>query len=148
MAEEYSNMSVRSWATKLKRNTNIDLAFMWREQEECNLRVITMILKDRCNDIERQNILSKLSEKRSLTLYREMNFLWGKRSYIDWCLRKEQSGIAWLLIGVWQLKGIRRNTDKGRCTLCLGEEDVKQILLACLENGSWRIKFLNENKYE
>jgi len=32
------------------------------------------------------------------------------------------------------------NTEKGRCPLCLGEED---ILLDCLEARSWRMKFLN-----
>jgi hypothetical protein len=45
---------------------------------------------------------------------------------------------------VWQLKGIRRNMDKGRCPLCLVEEDVKHILLDCLETRNWRMKFLNE----
>jgi len=38
---------------------------------------------------------------------------------------------------VWQLKGIRRNTDNGRCTLYLGEEDVGHILLDCLEIRNW-----------
>ena len=32
---------------------------------------------------------------------------------------------AWLLARVLRLKGIRRNTDKGRCLLHLSEEDVK-----------------------
>jgi len=42
------------------------------------------------------------------------------------------------------LKGIRRNTDKERCLLCLGEEDVKHTLLDCLAARNWRIKFLSE----
>jgi hypothetical protein len=41
--------------------------------------------------------------------------------------KKNMSGIAWLIAGIWQLKGVRRNTDKGRCPLCFGKEDVKHI---------------------
>jgi len=48
---------------------NIGLAFVRTKQQECNLREITKIVKDRCNDTERQNILAKLSEE----TYREMN---------------------------------------------------------------------------
>jgi hypothetical protein len=32
---------------------------------------------------------------------------------------------VWLVSGVLRLKGIRRNTDKGRCLLHVSEEDVK-----------------------
>jgi hypothetical protein len=45
---------------------------------------------------------------------------------------------------VWWIKGIRRHTDKGRCPLCLGEEDVKHLLLDYLETGIWRMKFLDD----
>jgi hypothetical protein len=58
------------------------------------------IVKDRHNNSERQNLLAKGSEKSSLTLYRELNFLLGKKLYIEWCSRKE-SRLAWLLAGVW-----------------------------------------------
>jgi hypothetical protein len=64
-----------------------------------------------------------------------MNFYGGKRLYTEWCSRKERSEIAWLLAAVWQLKGRRRHTGKGKCSLCLGEEDVTHILLDCLETG-------------
>jgi len=60
-----------------------------------------------------------------------MNFSWGKRMYTEWCSRKERSGTVWLIAGMWQLTGVRRHTDKARCPLCLGEEDVKHILLDC-----------------
>jgi hypothetical protein len=52
------------------------------------------ILKERCNDAERQNLLARFPEKSSLKIYREFNFLWGKKLYIEWCSRKERSGIA------------------------------------------------------
>jgi hypothetical protein len=64
---------------------------------------------------------SNLSEKSLLTLYRTMNFCWDKKLYVEWCSRRERSGIAWLLAGVWQLKGVRRNTGKGGCFLRVGE---------------------------
>jgi hypothetical protein len=58
-----------------------------------------------------------------------------RRMYIEWCSRKEKkrSGTMWLLAGAWQLEGGRRNTDRVRCPLCLGEEEVKHILLDCLK---------------
>jgi hypothetical protein len=59
-------------------------------------------------------------------------------------LRKERSGIVWLLAGVWQLKGVRQNTDKGRCPLCFNEEDAKHILLDCRDTRNWRLKLLND----
>ena len=46
--------------------------------------------------------------------------------------------------GVWLLKEIRRNTDKGSCSLCLGEQDVKHILIESLEPRNLRMQFLNE----
>jgi hypothetical protein len=39
----------------------------WKQQE-CNLKEIIKIMKDKCNLIERQNILAKLSWKTSSTL--------------------------------------------------------------------------------
>jgi hypothetical protein len=63
-----------------------------------------------------------------------MNFSWGKRSYIECCSRKEISGTAWLLAGVWQMKATRRNINTGRRPLCLGEEDVKKHITGLLGN--------------
>lgn len=106
------------------------------KQQECNLRKITKIVKDRCNGTQRQNIIT--SEEISLTLLWEINFCWGWRSHVECCVRKERNWIAWLLAGMWKLKGIRRNADKGRCLLCvcLSEVDVKHVLLDCLETRS------------
>jgi hypothetical protein len=58
---------------------------------------------------------------------------------------ERKNGVAWLVAGVWQLKGITRNTVKRRCPLCLGEEDMKRILLDRLKTRNWRRKLLNEN---
>jgi hypothetical protein len=46
-----------------------------------------------------------------MKLYRELNVLWGKKLHIEWWPRKERSGVAWLLAGVWQLKGTQIKED-------------------------------------
>jgi hypothetical protein len=74
------NIAVKSWAMVLKEELyNIGLAFVWRKQQECNLREMLRLVKDRCNDSERQNILAKLREKSSLTLYTELNSMWHQK---------------------------------------------------------------------
>jgi hypothetical protein len=102
-------------------------------QQECNWKEMLRVVKEKCNDIDRQNILAKFPHKSSLTLYKELNFSLGKMLYIECCSRKQRSGIAWLIAGIWQLKGVRRNADKGRCPICFEEEDVEHILLECKE---------------
>jgi hypothetical protein len=47
---------------------SIELAFVWKKQQEYNLKEISNMAKERCNNIERQNILAEMSEKISLTL--------------------------------------------------------------------------------
>jgi hypothetical protein len=62
-----------------------------------------------------------------------MKYEWGKESYSDKCRGKERMGIIWLTAGIWKLRGVRRGFERGRCHLCLGEEDAKHILLKCPE---------------
>jgi hypothetical protein len=70
---------VKSWARDVKEELhNIGLAFVRRNQQECNWKEMLRLVKEKCNDIERQNILAKFPEKNSLTLYRELNFSWDK----------------------------------------------------------------------
>jgi hypothetical protein len=45
---------------------------------------------------------------------------------------------------MWQLKGVRRNADKGRCALCFEKQDVKHILLECKETKYWREKLIHD----
>jgi hypothetical protein len=67
-----------------------------------------------------------------------------KKLYIECCSRKQRSGIAWLIAGIWQLEGVRRNADKGRCPLCIEKEDAKHILLECKETKYWREKLIHD----
>jgi hypothetical protein len=47
-----------------------------------------------------------------------------------------------VVAGVSKLKGIGGN--RGRGALCLGEDDVEQVLLDCLETRNWKAKVYNE----
>lgn len=89
------------------------------------------IIRGKCKDIERQNLLSNISEKISFVYYCEIKQKWGKESYADKCTRKEG-------MGTWLKAGIRRGSDRGRSPLCLGEEDAKHILMNCPETKKWR----------
>jgi hypothetical protein len=68
-----------------------------------------------------------------------MNFCWGKSLYIEWGSRKERNGVVWQLAEVWQLRGIRRNINKGRCPLYVVAEDIIHILRDCLEIFKWYV---------
>jgi len=46
----------------------------------------------------------------------------GKILNTQWCWRGDRSGLEWVIRVVWQRKGIRINTDEGRCPLDLGED--------------------------
>jgi hypothetical protein len=63
---------------------------------------------------------------------------------LEICSRRRRSGITWLIAGIWQLRGERRNVDRGRCPLCLGDVDVKHILLDCRETKHWRVKLIHD----
>jgi hypothetical protein len=65
-------MSVRSWGIGLKGELyNIGLVFVWRKQQECNLRETIDYI---CNDIGKQSIVPKYSEKCPLTLLLRISF--------------------------------------------------------------------------
>jgi hypothetical protein len=53
--------------------------------------------------------------------------------------------IIWLKVGIWKLRGIRKGFERGRCPLCLGEEDAKRIVLKCFETKKWREEYVNSN---
>jgi hypothetical protein len=108
-------------------------AYIWQSKFNVN---IFKIIRERCNDIGRQNIFSDINVKISLIFYCEMKYEWGKESHSDKCTRKERMGIIWLKTGIWKLRGIGRGFERGRCPLCLGEEDAKHILLKCSETKS------------
>jgi hypothetical protein len=93
-------------------------AFVSPKQQECDLREIREMVKERRNDMERENMVEKCVKKIALAMYRDANFSWGKRLRTQCCTRKEKSGVAWLLAGVWKLRGIIKKINKGRSSLC------------------------------
>jgi hypothetical protein len=99
-------------------------------------------IKERCNDIERQNLFSKIKEKSSLIFYSEMKQEWAREQHIS-CTRTDRSGLAWFKTGIWKLRGMRKGSEKGRCPLCSEEEDPIRILLKCSETRKWREQFLS-----
>jgi hypothetical protein len=87
---------------------------------------------------ERQNIFSNISKKVYLLFYFEMKHESGKMSYTDECTRKDRIGTTWLKAGIWKLRGLRRELERGRYPLCLGEEDATHILLKRPQTLKWR----------
>ena len=44
---------------------------MWRNQQECNWKEMLRLVKERCNDIGRQNMLAKFPDKKVHSHYTE-----------------------------------------------------------------------------
>jgi hypothetical protein len=67
-------MGVKSWATELKEEIHtIRLALVGRKQQECNLREMLRLVKERCNDIK---ILATFPDKKLInTIQRTELFL-------------------------------------------------------------------------
>jgi hypothetical protein len=40
---------------------------------------------------------------------------WEREKYIDICTFEERKGTGWWKMGIWRLKGMRGNIDKGVC---------------------------------
>jgi hypothetical protein len=124
------NMRFKSWAKKMKEELQrIGLAYIWHSQQEWDTSRLRRIIRERCNDIERKNLFSIMSEKMSL-FYQEMKQKWDREEYIELCSRNERNGLAWMKAGVLKLRGIRRGLEKGTCPLCRGNKHVKHILLS------------------
>jgi intein-encoded DNA endonuclease-like protein len=110
------NLRFESWAKEMKEELeNIGLAYIRHSQQECNIRRLRRIIRERCNDIERHNLSTIMAEKMSLVLYQEMKYKWSREEYIKLCCRNERNGLAWMKAGVWKLRGIRRGWKKGTC---------------------------------
>jgi hypothetical protein len=48
----------------------------------------------------------------------------GRKECVECCTRNGRNGMAGLGAGVWELRGIRREVDKGSCHLCVGDAGV------------------------
>jgi hypothetical protein len=68
-----------------------------------------------------------------LIFYEEIKHKWGRVEKIEFSSINERNGLIWIKAGVWKLRGIRGGLEKRTCPLCMGNEDVKHILLICPE---------------
>jgi hypothetical protein len=58
-----SRKNVRTGAEELKEELySVRIVFMWMNQQERNLRNISILVKERCNVVEKQNMFVKLSK--------------------------------------------------------------------------------------
>jgi hypothetical protein len=98
---QMNNLKVDGWPNKLKELKQMRLAYVWQNRTEINVTICKTI-RERCNDIQRQNMFADINAKNSLTFYSQINYEWGKECYIDKCTRKERIGIIWLKAGIWR----------------------------------------------
>ena len=109
---------------------------------------IFKLIFDRSSVTERQESEAKMREMRSLVFYVSMKKTWGKEEYINRCSKNEIMGFAWWRLGVWKLRGIRKNFDRGICPLCYGRENAQHIILECRATVHWRVKYMDKKLLE
>jgi hypothetical protein len=118
---QINNLKVDGWAKKLKEELEkTGLACIWQGQSEINVNICN-IIRERCNDVERQNIFSDVNVKISLIFYCGMKYVWGKESFIDKCTRKERMGII-LLKADLETKRDREGFCEGKVPPIFGGE--------------------------
>jgi hypothetical protein len=85
---QVNNFEFDSWASKLNEQlSKIGLGYIWRDLSMNTVSGICKKIKERCNDIELQNLFAKIKEKRSLIFYSEMKQEWAREQYISCCSR-------------------------------------------------------------
>jgi hypothetical protein len=138
-----NNFEFDSWASKLNEQLNkIGVGYIWHGLSVNNVSGIFKKIKERCNDIEGQNLFAKIKEM-SLIFYSETKQEWAREQYVSFCTRNGRSGLAWIKTGIWKLRGMRKGFEKGRCLLCSEEKDPIHILLKYSETRMWREQFLS-----
>jgi hypothetical protein len=140
---QVNNFEFDNWASKLSEQLGKrGLGYVWHDVSVNTVSGICKKIKERCSDIERQNLFAKIKEKRSLMSYSEIKQEWAREQYIS-CTRNERSGLTWFKTGIWKLRDMRKGFEKGRCPLCSEDEDSIHILLKCSETRKWREQFLS-----
>jgi hypothetical protein len=125
---QVNNLEFDSWARKLSEQlSKIGLGYIWQDLRVNTVSGICKKIKERCNDIEQQNLFAKIKDKSSLIFYSEMKQEWAREEYIVCCTRNEKSGMASFRTGIWKLRGMRKGFEKGRCPLCSENEDVLYV---------------------
>jgi hypothetical protein len=114
IAGQVNNLEFDSWAKKLSEQlSKVRQRYIWQDLRVNTVTGICKKIKERCNDIEQQNLFANIKEKRSLIFYSEMKQEWAREEYIFCCARNERSGLAWFKTGIWKLRGMRKGFEKG-----------------------------------
>jgi hypothetical protein len=91
---QVNNLEFDSWASKLnKQLSKIGLGYILHDLSVNIVSGICKKIKERYNDIERQNLFSKIKEKSSLIFYSEMEQKWAREQYISCCTRTDPRGM-------------------------------------------------------
>jgi hypothetical protein len=82
---------------------------------------IYKLIRESCNDAERETVFSKINANISLVLYCETKHAEVKRfALMDGRTRNERMRIRRLKAGIWKLRGIRRGCERGSCPFVWG----------------------------
>jgi hypothetical protein len=112
----------KAWLNKIKQELEVlGMGDIWIMGEENNRNVWREVSK-RCMDTKRQNMEASMKEKRSLVFYNELKNNLEKKLYIEVCSQEARRGIRWRKMGIWKLKGVRRNMEQGICPMHSKEE--------------------------
>jgi hypothetical protein len=136
-----------NWLKKLEQELNRPgMGDAWRSGGENNNNVWKVVSK-RCINTERQKIEANLRGKKSLALYNELKSSWKREKCIDICTFEERKCIGWWKMGIWRLKRMRGNIDKGVlvCPVCRKEGGGSHIL-QCEGTRFWGDRWL-ERKF-
>jgi hypothetical protein len=96
-----------------------------QEEEACN------IVKIRCADVQRHMVLVKIRVKFCMIVMRNQ-VVKGKLEHV---VQSNRSGVAWLIKGIWKVRGLRCRTEGGTCPLWQGSVNVIHISQTCRDES-------------
>jgi hypothetical protein len=75
--------------------------------------LVLLLINQRCNDIQRQTAFANIRVKSSLMFCYEIKLGRGREEYTVCWIRKERSGLSWLITSLCRLRGLRRGWERG-----------------------------------
>jgi hypothetical protein len=83
-----------------------------------------------------------MREKKSLILLNYLERDWEKEDYTSIATSESRRSIVWWRMGIWRLKGIRKNVEIGFFPICRKEE--LSYILRCDGMKMWREEILDK----
>jgi hypothetical protein len=84
-----------------------------------------------------------MREKKSLILLNSLKRDSQKEDYTSITTRETRRSTVWWRMGIWRLKGIRKNVEIGICPICRKEEELSHIL-RCDGTKMWKEEILDK----